>query len=250
MARRISTLKFAGLFIAGFILSAISCSGPRYSTIGEELKTLKLNSSLFMHISYLETEKWGKVACNGLVYFNNGEALIMDAPVDSVAAKLLIHWITEKKKASIKGIVINHFHVDCLGSLEVFHDAGIPSYANEMTVAKAEGVKPQNPFSNSLNLRVGEEVVINKYFGPAHTEDNIVSYIPAEAALFGGCMVKSLGSGAGNLADADVIAWPKTIAKIKSEYPDLEIVVPGHGAPGKMGLLNYTESLFSEYESQ
>ena len=79
--------------------------------------------------------------------------------------------------------------------------------------------------------------------GEAHTKDNIVTWIPSEHILFGGCQVKSLGSAKGNLADANVDAWSETTRRIKAAYKDARIVVPGHGMPARR-TLDYTIRLF------
>src|SRR5690606_8722523 len=195
-----------------------------------------------------QTESFGKVACNGLVYINNGEALIMDTPTDDSGTHDLLQWLkTTYPGTEVKGVVINHFHDDCLGGLEAFHQAGIPSYSYKLTkeLAIADSVTvPQHTFSKKLNLTVGGAKVISRYFGPAHSRDNSVTYIPAEELLFGGCMVKAQGAGKGNLADADVQQWPQTVAAIKKTYPGLVTVVPGHGEASDAGLLDYTIKLF------
>ena len=71
-----------------------------------------------------------------------------------------------------------------------------------------------------------------------------MSYIPEDNLLFGGCMVKEVGAGEGNLEDANVTAWPTTIRAIKQTYPSLQVVVPGHGQAGGTELLDYTIELF------
>ena len=62
--------------------------------------------------------------------------------------------------------------------------------------------------------------------------------------MFGGCLVKEVGAGKGNLEDANVATWPKTIRMLKAKYPDVKIVVPGHGKAGGAELLDYTVKLF------
>lgn len=62
--------------------------------------------------------------------------------------------------------------------------------------------------------------------------------------LFGGCLVKEVGAEKGNVADANVQEWPLTIAGIKEQHPDIKIVIPGHGKPGGITLLDYTATLF------
>ena len=59
-------------------------------------------------------------------------------------------------------------------------------------------------------------------------------------------MIKSLKSGKGNLADASVKKWSKTVSKIKKTFPHIEIVVPGHGKAGGTALLDYTIDMFKQ----
>ena len=64
--------------------------------------------------------------------------------------------------------------------------------------------------------------------------------------LFGGCLIKELEAGKGYLGDANVAAWSGTVEAVKQAYPDVRVVVPGHGEPGDGKLLNYTIGLFKE----
>jgi metallo-beta-lactamase class B len=73
-----------------------------------------------------------------------------------------------------------------------------------------------------------------------------VSYLPDEKVLFGGCQVKAMGAGRGNVADANTVLWPVQAKAIKAAYPEAEIIVPGHGSLGKHALLDFTAELFSE----
>ncbi len=245
-------MKQAGLYFSAFLLFVLHTSYRTPDRENVNLIDIKpLTEHVLLHVSYLETKEWGNVPCNGLVFIRNGEALILDAPTVNEASERLIEYIESKYDAQIKGVVVNHFHDDCLGGLRAFHEHGIPSYASERTIALARMDTlyhpeiPQHGFRKALTLEIGGETVINRYFGKAHTSDNIVSYIPSEKVLFGGCMIKSDGSGKGNLADADVKAWPKTVRKVSRAFARAEYVVPGHGAVGDTHLLNYTIALFS-----
>jgi metallo-beta-lactamase class B len=62
--------------------------------------------------------------------------------------------------------------------------------------------------------------------------------------MFGGCLIKELGAGKGYLGDANVVAWSSTVEKVKKAYPNVKVVVPGHGAYGNIKLLDYTINLF------
>lgn len=213
----------------------------------EDLQIIPVTEHSFVHISYLNVPKYGRVACNGAIYLDSGEAVVFDTPVDDVVSQKLIQWITETMKHQVTAVVINHFHSDCVGGLAAFHKLGIPSYANQQTLvlAKQKGhTVPAIGFEDSMELKVGHQMVINRFFGEAHTQDNIISYIPSEALLFGGCAVKSMGAGQGNLEDANLAEWGTTMKKIKRAYPNLKIVIPGHGDPGGMELLDYTQEMF------
>jgi metallo-beta-lactamase class B len=216
-------------------------------TVSEELKIKKLNEHSYIHISYLNTESFGKVSCNGMIIIDNNEALIFDTPTNDSVSGALINWIQKNLKCEVKGVVATHFHGDCLGGLDEFHRKKIPSYASNETIrlAKAQNNPiPQNGFDTHLELKVGKRKVFNTFHGEGHTADNVISYFPDEKVLFGGCLIKSKGAKKGNLEDANIKEWSTTVSKIKEKYPDVKIVIPGHGAYGKQELLDYTISLF------
>lgn len=214
----------------------------------EELKIMQISKNTYVHESYLQTETWGKVGCNGMIFVSKNEAAIFDTPTDSSSSTILLDWF-KSQNIKPKAIIVNHFHNDCLGGLKVFHEAKIASYSSNLTkeLAKKAGYEvPQNGFEKEQTLKIGNKKVINFYTGEAHTKDNIVSYVPSEKVLFGGCQVKEVGASKGFLGDANVASWPSTIENIKTKFPDCQHIVPGHGKSGGMELLDYTIKLFSE----
>lgn len=239
------------IFILGLLLIGIlACRTEEVSYVysSPKLKIEALDEQTFLHISDFVASDGSVYPCNGMVFVDSSEAIIFDTPTESSAALELINWLQSEKQLSIKAVVINHFHVDCLGGLGPFHERDIPSWSNVYTrlAAEKEGSEvPRNTFSGKMELQVGSQKVINQFLGEAHTSDNIISVIPEAGLLFGGCMLKSVGASKGNLADANTKEWPKTIAKIKETYPDLKLTVPGHGRPGGIELLDYTIELFS-----
>ncbi len=212
-----------------------------------DLVITQVSQHAFEHTSFLQTQDFGNVPCNGLIVTNSKEAVIFDTPSNDTTSEELIKWITEKLQCRINAIIPTHFHNDCLGGLEAFHKHNIPSYANSKTIELAKENKytvPKNGFSDSLILKVGAEYVTAKFPGEGHTRDNVVGYFPAENVMFGGCLIKEIGAGKGYLGDANVAAWPGTVERVKKEYPDVKIVIPGHGEYGGKKLLDYTIKLF------
>jgi metallo-beta-lactamase class B len=211
-----------------------------------QLAFYKIKKNTFVHISFLQTQTWGKVGCNSMIYIHKNQAYVFDTPTDNETSEILIKTI-EDQNIKVKGVVVNHFHNDCLGGLEAFHKKGIKSYASKKTIelAQKDSVTiPQISFKEKLILRIGKKEIVNQYLGEAHTKDNIISFIPSENTMFGGCMVKEINAGKGFLGDANEKEWSNTIRNIKKAFPTAQFIVPGHGKPGGQELLDYTIGLF------
>ena len=231
--------------ISTFTSPTHQTSTPEYQS--ENLIINKLSDHVYQHISYLNTETFGRVACNGMIVVNGTEAVVFDTPATNETAEELIGYLTEKQHLKIKGVVATHFHADCVGGLEAFHQKKIPSYAENRTIAFLKGkesAQPQNGFANSLALKVGNKKVYAQFMGEGHTRDNVIGYFPEDKAMFGGCLIKEVGAGKGNLEDANVKAWPATVREVKARYPGTKIVIPGHGKVGGTELLDFTVKLF------
>lgn len=237
------TLTFIFLFIIQGLFAQQSQSKYRSETL--QIEQISLNT--FVHISYLNTEDFGKVGCNGMVVINGGEALVFDTPADHEASKELIAWLENDENVKVKGVLATHFHDDCLAGLDAFHAKNIPSYGSFKTnsLAKAEGnLVPENGFEGQLTLKAGELDVVIRFLGEGHTLDNVVSYVPADQVLFGGCLIKEVGASVGYLGDANISAWSETVSKVKSTFSAVKTVIPGHGNTGNSELLDYTIRLF------
>lgn len=237
------------LFIPFFTLPVFSrdTGNDRILYQTNRLVVTQLSQHVYQHISWLNTESFGKVACNGMIVVNGKEAVVFDTPATDSASAELIIWIENKLHCRIKAVIPTHFHEDCLGGLHVFSKKGIPSYANQQTIvlAKSKGYAvPENGFTDSLSLSIGNKKVYALFFGEGHTNDNVVGYYPEDNILFGGCLVKELNASKGYLGDANTSEWSATVEKIKTRFPRLNIVVPGHGKTGGEALLDYTISLF------
>lgn len=179
-------MKNIAFILTLLVSTACKVQKPKLQHSSENLIINELDSGVFNHISYLQTESFGKVACNGMVVINESEALVFDTPTDNAASEELINWLENVKKVTVKGVVITHFHDDCLGGISAFHEKRIPSYASNKTIALAKEnnlVIPENGFDNSMELTVGNQKVINTFLGEGHTKDNIVSYYPAKEAF-------------------------------------------------------------------
>jgi metallo-beta-lactamase class B len=213
----------------------------------DRLLVTSLSNNTFVHTSFLQTNDFGKVACNGLLVRSGHEVAIFDTPTDDPSSQELIRWVQDVLKCTIVVVVPTHFHGDCLGGLAAFHAAGIPSLAHAKTIELAsqnQMTVPLKGFSDSTRLLLGEKEVLIRFYGEGHTRDNVVAYFPSEQVLFGGCLIKEIGATKGFLGDANVPAWSETVRQVYAAFPKVKHVVPGHGAAGDAKLLEYTRQLF------
>ncbi|WP_337043716.1 subclass B1 metallo-beta-lactamase [Emticicia sp. 17c] len=201
----------------------------------------------FQHISFLQTNDFGNVPCNGLIVRNSNEAVIFDTPSNDKSSEELIKWVKESLHCKINAIIPTHFHNDCLGGLKIFHASNIPSYAYFKTIELAKEnnyTVPENSFTDSLVIKMGKQYITARFFGEGHTRDNVIGYFPADNVMFGGCLIKEVDATKGYLGDANTAAWSGTVENIKKQYPNVKIVIPGHGEYGNVQLLDYTIKLF------
>ena len=215
----------------------------------EKLIISKISDHVYLHTSFLQTQDFGKVSCNGMIVVDEKEAIVFDTPANKESTAELIRYFTTKMTVKIKGVVATHFHDDCVAGLDEFHKHQIPSYAENRTINRLKAANsqfeiPKNGFDKSLELKAGSEKVYAAYFGEGHTKDNVIGYFEKEKIMFGGCLIKENGAGKGNLGDANVKAWSATVKKVKQKYPQTKIVIPGHGKTGGLELLDYTIQLF------
>lgn len=244
-------MKRWGVLLAlSFLLMGMTCRKlphPKVYSTGQ-LEIIQLRKGLYLHVSQIALSNGSTFPCNGLVYTDQGEAVIFDSPASDEGTAELMSWM-EAQNLKLKAVVPNHYHEDCVQGLPQMIEKGALVYLNLRTYAALE--KPQDKslyriFDSIQEFKIGRKTIVNRYFGPAHTSDNIVSYLPAEKVLFGGCQVKAMGAGRGNVADANTALWPVQARAIKEAYPQAELIVPGHGGIGGHGLLDFTAELFSE----
>lgn len=217
----------------------------------ENLIIKKLSNHIYEHISYLNTDDFGKVASNGMLVINENEGILFDTPTDNKSSIELINFVNKELKCKIIAVIPTHFHNDCIGGIAEFEEHNIPTYATKQTIEllKENGQKFSKPikyFDDSLTLNIGNKKVYAEYFGEGHTKDNIVGYFPNDKAVFGGCLIKEVGASKGYLGDANVKEWSETVEKVKLKYPNAKIVIPGHGKWGGTELFDYTIKLFKQ----
>ena len=235
------------LLALGYV--SLKAQQPVVQQIGEDIQLIRLTDNTFIHRSFKVFEGYGRIGSNGLIYLVDSTCVIFDTPVTPKTTVRLLDYLTKEQGYTVQALVVNHFHEDCTAGLDSVQARGILTYGNKKTAALclAEGTSaPQKKFGRKKVLKLGDQQIINYYPAPGHTVDNIVSYLPTEQVLFGGCLIKSLGAGRGNTDDADVSKWSDTVERVQKKFPEASQIVPGHGHAGGRDLLDFTVELFAE----
>ncbi|MBN2314957.1 MAG: subclass B1 metallo-beta-lactamase [Sedimentisphaerales bacterium] len=215
--------------------------------MADDVVVRKLAEGVWLHTTYYDLANYKNVPANGLIVIDGQYAVMIDLPWTDAQAGVLFDWVAREQKAAIRKVVPTHFHIDCAGGLAEAHRRGAESFALKKTVEllkKENKPVPQNWFTEKMSLSCGQLCVELAFLGGGHTVDNIVAWIPSKKILFAGCLVKSLNAkNIGNIEDADLDAYPTTLRKVKETFSNAKIVIPGHGRPGGLDLIDHTIKL-------
>ncbi|MBG9855856.1 BcII family subclass B1 metallo-beta-lactamase [Bacillus wiedmannii] len=206
----------------------------------------QLNKNVWVHteLGYFNGEA---VPSNGLVLTTSKGLVLVDSSWDDKLTKELIEMVEKKFKKRVTDVIITHAHADRIGGIKTLKERGIKAHSTALTaeLAKKNGYEePLGDLQTITKLKFGNMKVETFYPGKGHTEDNIVVWLPQYNILAGGCLVKSASAkDLGNVADAYVNEWSKSIENVLKRYGNINAVVPGHGEVGDKGLLLHTLDL-------
>lgn len=230
---------FAALFIVMFCgLAWADDSLP-------ELRIEKIAEGVYLHTSFQQVEGYGLVDANGLVVLDGQGAYIIDTPWSERDTAALVAWLQERNY-QVKASVSTHFHDDRTAGIAYLNSISVPTYASARTNAllKQNGKALATETFDDAPLWLLEGKVEVFYPGAGHSVDNLVVWLPEQKLLNGGCFVRAATAGTlGNTADAVVSEWAASAERLQRRYPDAQIVIPGHGVPGDVSLLEHTRKL-------
>lgn len=231
-----------------FIVLSLLISNVSFADKSQKIDITRLSNNVYQHTSYMNIKPWGSVGASGLIVVDNNDAYIIDTPWTDEGTQQVIEWI-KLKNLNLKGALVTHFHQDASGGIEQLNNANIKTYATTLTntLLKAHNRATSHHEITSNELSLVNDVIEVFYPGPGHSEDNIVVWLSKEKILFGGCFVKNIHSkGLGNIEDASIMEWPTSLQRVIDKYPQVNVVVPGHGAIGDIDLLKHTQALAIE----
>ena len=240
------------LLLLAAALSVLHCAArlppaPHDATIlRPDVYVQAIVPGVWRHVSYWNSPELGQVPSNGLMVEGALGAVIIDTAWSPEQTAAVLDW-TESHLGSVHSVVVTHSHADRLGGLSEVRRRGIPSYALVETVRLAEGAGwPPIDHGVVSGFSLESLGVAGELFHPgaAHTIDNATVWLPGTRILAGGCLVRSsAATSMGNTSEADVDNWPGAVGALQKRYPEVRIVVPGHGDLGGPELLEHTREL-------
>ncbi|MBX7180981.1 MAG: subclass B1 metallo-beta-lactamase [Bacteroidia bacterium] len=169
---------------------------------------------------------------NGLYMVAKDGVYMIDTPWDTTQFQPLLDSIEAKHHLAVKAIVSTHSHDDRTAGLTYYRKKGIATYTSKLTdklCIKNKESRAEFHFDQDTTFIWGGVKVLVHYPGPGHSPDNLVIWFEDQALLFGGCLVKSVeATNLGNLEDADVKKWERTLLHLMDRFKQAKWVIPGH----------------------
>jgi metallo-beta-lactamase class B len=239
---KIIKMKRAFVFIMLLNLSVCRLlAGDSIDSVDKNFQITRLTDKAYLIQSSYSGN--GHLDCNNLLIIDSKDIVLVNTPATDSLTVVMLDCIAEKFKRKVTKVIVSHFHDDSSGGLQVTSKRGITSYGFSKTrdLLKSQNKNIDVVFSDSLRIPLQTTVLCLYYFGAGHSVDNIVTWLPDEKILFGGCLMKSLdATDKGNIKDADLTAWPVTVQKVKNRFSNARIVIPGHSSIGDYSVFDHT----------
>jgi metallo-beta-lactamase class B VIM len=220
--------------------------------VTSELEIRELQPGIWEHTSWYTFPNGIRYPSNGLIVAEDDSVLLIDTAWGVTPTEDLLDWIETELGLPVSAVIATHSHDDRMGGAPILAERGIPLFAHPLSVPLAISKGWPEPRSIG-SLEPGDAVEFGAvevfYPGAAHTVDNIMVWLPERRLLVGGCAVKSADATTmGNVTDADLDEWPRSMRRTAEHYPDARLILPGHGDIGGPELLTHTTQLLEEKE--
>lgn len=202
-----------------------------FSCHAQKLEIKKLTDDFYLYTTWKDLNG-EPFPANGMYVVTENGVVIIDSPWDNSQCQPLLDSIGKKHQKKVVMAIATHFHEDRTGAFDFFKSKGIQTWSTKKTrklCIKNGEQKAGYAFVNDTVFNFGKHSFRAFFPGEGHTKDNIVIWFPGQKIFYGGCLVKSTESPTlGNLADANIKAYPKTVEKLLAEFPDRFFTIPGH----------------------
>lgn len=193
-----------------------------------------LTPEVYVFITYQHIGVMGNLRfpANGLYVVTPEGVVLLDTPWDTTQLQPLLDSIERRHRLPVVMSISTHYHEDRTAGIDYYRERDIATWSSEATAARCSEVgfpRAAHLFASDTTFVVGGRSFQTYYPGPGHTTDNIVVWLPEWRVLYGGCFIKSTEStDLGNIANADLAAWPGSARRTLRRFRRPEYVIPGH----------------------
>jgi glyoxylase-like metal-dependent hydrolase (beta-lactamase superfamily II) len=229
-------------FLAG-LLGSLPLAGQ---TDLPALEISHLTGDFYVFTTY-GSYKGQRISSNGLYLVTDAGAVMIDTPWDTTQFAPLLDSIRVRHGKEVMLCLATHSHADRTAGFDFLRQRGVKTFSSEQTyqLCRVGGHKlAEFRFRQDTTFTVGGRSFTAYYPGEGHTRDNIVVWFPEARILYGGCLVKSTeATDLGNVAEANLAAWPATMRNLSRKFPRPRYVIPGHQSWASTESLGHTLEL-------
>jgi cyclase len=213
----------------------------QFGTKPAELSTIKVKDDLFVVYNDL-------VPGNTTVLVTNQGLILVDNKFE-IDFDNLMAQVRKISNQPIRYIINTHYHADHSGGNAKMQALNAQVVASERARRKMVEVNqpgaPNVTLENNVRLYLGGKRVEVHHFGRAHTDGDVVAYLPDHRVVVMGDMF-TVGDGLPPLVDypggGSTREWPRSLEGALAL--DFDTAIPGHGKPAnKNDLRKYRDNL-------
>ncbi len=220
---------------AALVLKPVQVAPGVYAVIGDLNMQTYTNEGLNNNLGFV-------VTAQGVVVWNSGPSVRVAQALHTAIKKITpqpVKWVINGNSQShywLGNAYFKQLNVPILAhpaAEKTMREMGAAQLQNTQAVLKEKANQttlayPTQMVSDAQTLKLGDTLMIIRYFGPAHTQGDLVLWLPQQKILFSGDLVfteRMLGV----LPIGDTAGWLKAIDQAVALRP--RIIIPGHGHP-------------------
>ena len=213
-----------------------------------------LEKDFYIYTTFNDPGNGESYPSNGMYFLTDEGAVMIDTPWDTTQFQPLLDSIKIRHNQMVVMCISTHFHDDRTAGLNYYKQLGIKTYTTRLTDLYSKKMKkPRAKFliDHDTTFLIGQHSFKTFYPGKGHSSDNIVLWFDKEKILYGGCFVKSTETDSpGNLSDANIDEWMRSIKKVRQRFKNPQYIITGHLEWKSKNSLDHTVEILKKYKRE